>query len=403
DATVQKVYDNLDFQRAVQAYLLGLPAVNMVANREGILQVGPANTTIPTWEDLMDSRTLFLTANCNTVNTWIWIDLHHGPVVAELPPRVLGMINDLWGHYVVDVGILGPDKGAGGKYLILPPAFTGTIPEGYMIVKPSTFSCMLGYRLFDVNGDFKPAIANLKKYAKVYPLSQAENPPANNFVNVSGMNLCTIAPSGYKFWEYLNEVVQGEPIESSDRVTLGYLASIGIEKAKPFTPDARMKSILEEAALVGDATARTVAYRMRQQENYFYEHSAWRRLFLGGSKLETQPGVLNLDAYIYFYFMYIGNSPAEDLEIVDQGSQYVIALIDATGHPLDGGKNYKLHLPTDVPVNNFWSLIVYDYQTRSWLQTDQQFPMVSSQNKGMIFNTDGSVDVYFSPSVPEGK
>lgn len=403
DATVEKLYDNLDFQRAVQAYLLGLPAVNMAAYRKGITGVGPANITIATFEELMDSHTLWLTANCNTPFTWMWLDLRNGPVVSEVPPGVLGMYNDAWGRFVDDAGILGPDKGQGGKYLALPPGYDGPVPTGYFIVKSPTFGCAFAYRHFAVSGDFKPAMERLKKYARVYMLSQANNPPTNTFVDVSGREFSTVAPGDYRFWDYLNEVVQDEPVESSDRVSLGYMASIGIEKGKRFDPDARMKKILADAAVVGDATARAITYRMRQKENYFYEHSAWRRLFLGGSKFETQPGILNLDGYAYFYFMLMGNSPAEEIEIVDKGSQYVMATLDADGNPLDGRKTYMLHLPPDCPVKDFWSLIVYDCQTRSWLQTDQQYPMVTSQNRELFINPDKSVDVYFGPAAPAGK
>jgi hypothetical protein len=403
DASVKELYDNLDFQRAVQAYLLGLPAVGMNALGKGLTELGPANITILTFENLMDSRTLWLTANCNTPYTFSWLDLHNGPVVAEVPPKVLGMFNDHCSRYIEDVGLLGPDKGQGGKYLVLPPGYEGIVPEGYIVVTSPTFEIMLAYRLFDVNGDFKPAIESLKNYARIYPLAQKLDPPANVFVNVSGKEFSTLAPSDYGFWEYLNEVVQGEPTESFDRVSLGYFASIGIEKGKPFIPDDRMKKILVNSTIVGDATARAITFRMRQKEDYIYENSAWRNPFLGGTEFETTPGVLNLDGIIFLYYIGIGVSPAEDLKIIGKGSQYAVAFVDAAGNPPDGSKNYSLHLPPAIPVNNFWSLTLYDDQTRSQLQTDQKYPMVSSQNKELIVNPDSSVDVYFGPEAPAGK
>jgi hypothetical protein len=401
--SAETIFDNLDFQRAVQAYLLALPPVSMVGIREGLAKYGPANVTIPTFENLMDSRSLFLTANANTPYTWMWINLKDGPLVAEIPSNVLGMINDFWFYYVTDLGIVGPDKGKGGKYIVLPPDYQGEIPEGYFVIKMKTYQGFLGWRNFAVKGDFAPAIENIKKTARIYPLSQAANPPTNKFVNVSNEAFSTLAPADYKFWEYLNDVVQNSPVESLDPVSLGFYASIGIEKGKPFSPDARMKKILTEAAAVGDATARALTFRMRQTENYFYKNSAWCSPFSGGYKFEYQPGIRNLDAFSSFYFYATGVTPAMEAKMVGQGSQYAAAFVDSKGNPLDGGKNYRLHLPTNIPINNFWSVIVYDNQTRSMIQTDQQFPMVTSQNKNLQVNSDGSVDVYFGPKVPAGK
>ena len=400
-ATVEKVYANLDFQRAVQAYLLALAPVNMAGLREGLLGVGPANVTIPTFEANMNARSIFLTANATTPYTWIWINLHDGPLVTEVPPRTLGMIDDFWFRYVTDIGIVGPDQGKGGKYLLLPPGYKGEAPEGYMVVRVPTFESILVWRNMPVKGDIRPAIESLHQNTRIYPLSQAGNPQPNTFVNVSNRAFSTVAPSDYRFWDLLNYVVQNEPIESLDPVTLGFFASIGIEKGKPFAPDARMKAILTEAAAVGDATARTLTYQSRIPEAFYYPNSTWRQ-WLGGYKFQKQPGVAYLDAAAFFYFYATGVTPAMEAKMVGQGSQYAVGLMDSQSNPLDGSKTYRLHVLPKAPAKDFWSAIVYDNQTRSMLQTDQDFPQVSSLDKGLVVNKDGSVDVYFGLKAPSG-
>ncbi len=181
------------------------------------------------------------------------------------------------------------------------------------------------------------------------------------------------------------------------------MASIGIVKGTPFAPDARMKKILAEAAAVGQATVRALAYRCRLKEAYFYPNSAWNTPFVGGSSEFLHQGARLLDARSYFFFYATGITPAMAIQRVGAGSAYAAAFVDAKSQPLDGGKNYKLHLPPNIPAKQFWSLVLYDTQTRSMLQTDQQFPSIGSQKKGVAINADTSVDVYFGPTPPSGK
>jgi hypothetical protein len=399
---IETIYDNLDRSRALQAYLLGIPIVNQASMRDSLREFGPVNQTDVIWEDLVDSKTVELTANDNTVYSFIWLDTHEGPLVVEVPPKVLGLIDDFWYRWVADVGITGADKGEGGKYLILPPGYKGEVPKGYFVVRPSTYGTWMPFRSFLVDGSPKPGVEEVKKTLKIYRLADAANPPAMKFVNASGIPSNFVFPGDYAFWELLNQVIQEEPSEGSDPTTLGLFASIGIEKGKPFAPDERMKKILTDAANVGAVTARAIAYRIRDKAGFIYPDSNWRKPFFGGYQFEVSPRVSNLDGAAFFYYLATGVTPAMAEEMVGKGSQYPWTALDANGNPFDGAKTYRLQLPPNIPVKDFWSVIVYDTQTRSMLQTDQKAPSVSSQNKGVKVNDDGSVDVFFGPKAPEG-
>jgi hypothetical protein len=403
-ASAEKLFDNLDFQRAVEAYLFAIPAVSQVANRNAFRTFGPANTVVPIFEQLLDSRGIVLTGNDNTVYSWTWLDLTTGPTVLEVPPKVLGTANDMWQRWVIDVGITGPDKGRGGKYLFLPPGYKGSVPSGYHVVRSPTFGLWIPWRSFLVDGDPKPGVDLVKKFTKIYPLADAGKAHAPlNFVDMSGKPFNTVYPADYAFWELLNQVVQEEPTESLDQIRLGFFQSIGIQKGKRFAPDERMKQILTEAAAVGDATARANLFHTREKAAYYYPNSNWQLGFIGGYNFQTQPGVLNFDAANFYYFLAILVTPAMEEKMIGKGSQYAWTARDANGQPLDGGKSYKLRMPPNVPVKDFWSVILYSDQTRSMIQTDQRFPSVSSQTKGLQVNPDGSIDIYFGPKVPPGK
>jgi hypothetical protein len=403
DQTVQKVMDNLDFSRGVESFLVGMPGASLVGMRTGFRKLGAVNGSILIFEDRLDSKSLFLTGNTDSVYFSTWVDLKDGPLVLETPSNVLGFLDDFWFQFVTDVGNAGPDKGKGGKYLVLPPGYQGDVPAGYFIVRSRTFNLWLMGRGFAVNGDLRPAVEGIKKSLRIYPLAQAKHPPPTKFINGSGIEFNTIHANDFSYFEELNEVVQEEPNEALDPERLGLFASIGIEKGKPFAPDARMKKILTEAAEVGNATARSILFRTRMKEAPLYPNSAWITTFVGGSyEFLSQPGVRNLDARTLFFYYATGITPAMAMKMVGIGSQYAAAFVDSRSQPLDGSRTYKIHLPPNIPAKNFWSFVVYDNQTRSMLQTDQQFPSIGSQSKGIVANPDSSVDVWFGPAAPKG-
>ena len=402
-ATVETVYDNLDFQRGVQAFLTALPAASLFATRTAIRGFGPDNQTMLITESLMNSRTLILTANTETVYTIGWLDAHGGPLVIEVPPHVLGFIDDFWMRYVGDIGNAGPDKGNGGKYLLLPPDYTGDVPEGYFVLRSRTFGNLLAVRAFVVGGNVRAATDSVKDHLRVYPLAEPAAASVVRFFDISGAAFNTIHANDVSFFDEVVPVVQEEPLEATDPEIRGLLAAIGIKKGTPFAPNARMQRILAEAAAVGNATARALVFSTRNQAAFDYPNSAWQMVWIGNDYQFSPDGVLDLDARALYFYMGLGISPAMAKKMVGVGSQYAMAYRDAAGQYLDGAKSYRLHLPAPIPAKDFWSILVYDPQTRSMLQTDQQFPSVSSQKSDVAINPDASADVFFGPSAPAGK
>ena len=401
--TVQKVFDNLNRMRGVDVFLNTLAPASLLANIEGLKSVGCDSFSAVIHEDRVDAKTLLLTPNTQTATLWAFLDLKDGPLVVEIPPGVLGLANDAWMRYIVDLGLIGPDKGKGGSYLFLPPGYDGPKPEGYFVAKPGTFKVWLVARGFSDKGDTGPAVRAFKEQWKVYPLAAAANPPKMKFINGSGLYFNTIHSTDFNFYEEVNKVIQEEPADAADPEILGQLAAIGIVKGKPFAPDARMKQILVDAAAIGNATARALSFNSRDELMFFYPGKSWFTPFVGGSHEFIQNNVRLLDARTVFFYMATGITPAMSVKIIGGGSQYAGATLDADGHYLDGGNDYRLHLPPNVPINNFWSIIPYDTQTRSVLQTDQRDTAITSNSGTVESNPDCSVDIYFGSKAPAGK
>ncbi len=401
--TTRRVYDNLDRIRATEAFLNCIPIASMQGLKRGLLKHGPANLTAVLFEELMDSRALWLTPNTTSVYMCSWLELGDEPMVLETPPNVLGFVNDAWFRYVADFGNAGPDQGKGGRFLVLPPGYSGEVPDGYHVARTMSFGNWVVWRGFQANGSPKPAVDTTKKHFRIYPLSQRDDPPGMTFVNISGTVDNTIHRMDYGYWDELNSTIQAEPIGGLDSETRGLLAAIGIVKGKEFNPDDRMRSILTDAAAIGSVTARALTARPNSELFYLYPgERMWTNPFIDGHYDFLDKGATLLDSRIYMHFYATGITPAMSVKNVGTGSQYAIAYLDKDGCSLDGSKTYKVNLPKHVPAKDFWSFTLYDNQTRSMLQTDQRFPGIDNHAEGLIQNPDGSYDIYFSPEPPEG-
>ena len=400
------VYDYLDRARGLSVYLDNVGAVSIYSVLLGMAQQGAdAPNKIAIWEQLMDSRTPVITSNTSTMYAYAPTDLaNDGPTVIEIPPGMLGFLDDAWQRFVGNMGVTGPDKGKGGKYLVLPPGYKGEVPDGYFLLKPKTNKNFLFLR-GSIKDGLKAAVDNFKSGLKVYPLKDAANPAPTQFINMSGKSFSTIFPSTLEYFEILNTIVQEEPIEAVGPEVRGYMAAIGIVKGKPFNPDDRMKKLLTEAAMLGNAAGRSITYDPRISGVYIYPDtkSNWVTAYANRNTSFEADGAMNLDARVLFYYNAGGVTPAMATTHVGAGSDYALAFLDSDEKPFDGSKTYKLHLPPNVPVNNFWAVTLYDTQTRTQLQTSQLFPTVGSLTKGMQKNADGSYDVYFAPKAPKGK
>ncbi len=407
EATIKKAYDDADLARAIQAYKFFYATVSGEAILQGNLDINiKPNTVFGT----LDTKPLQIgyTLNSDTPYGPVLLDLSKGPMVVELaagPLIVVAMdVNQRW---VADMGIPGPDAGKGGKHLILPPGYTGKVPDkGYYIWKSSSNNLTVGVRSLPAGGDVPDAIERIKT-VKVYPLGNEKQASSIQWLDLTGKSQNTTPlewETNIKYWEVLHKVIDREPLVDLYRADYGDLAVLGIGTGKPFKPDARMKEILEKAAKMANAQMRVQSFADRRPDRVVWNDRQWEWVGLRPENGNFDaPSYIDLDAREVWFYQAIGASPAMFRRQAGQGSLYWLGLKDKEGKYVDGTKTYKLTIPQPVPAGLFWSITIYDADTRSQVQTDQGYAALRSMFELKDQAGQASVDLYFGPKAPAGK
>ena len=423
--TAQILRDELLFQRATQTYLWAMPLINTLGMKYGSEKVfGEGYNVLPVWKKRLDAKTLVTTPNSDVLYAMSYVDLgKDGPLVFEAPPGLQGILLDAWqrpipvdgGKFFGDVGLPGPDAGKGGNFLLLPPGYTGEVPEGYFVYRSGTNNVFIFLRAFYQDPkDLTPA-AELVEQSKIYPLNGKANAKPMKFPDASGVpaNMLPVSDSGA--FDQLKRLVDSEGSDLASADGLGMLASIGIIKGQPFNPDEHTRQILDRAARTAYKMSRVIGFQSTVSGRSFlvYPDRVWLNPLADATPDNPSGpfdlswgrkagGYLDLDTRIWFFTDYYSWSPGMMSQIPGKGAKYMVSFTDSEGTPLSGGSSYSVNLPPNIPAALFWSVTLYEAENASGLANGQPFPSLGSRDKP-VQNADGSTELYLGPKAPEGK
>jgi hypothetical protein len=406
-ATSQQLYDELDYQRAVQAYIWGQPLVGLAAMEQGAKRLGVQPLELLVFDQGLQVNQKLQTGNDDVIYSISYFDLEDsGPLVIEIPAGAqMGVILDAWQRPVEDVGVIGPDQGKGGTYLILPPGYAAeSAPQGYLTRQSQTRHGMLFLRAVRAPGESRErAVARLAQ-TNLYAYAQRAGKPTLRLRKLGLSDYDGLTPTGPGYFHLLARRVAEEKGNERDRVMLGMLASIGIESGKPFAPDARMRALLEKAERTARAMVVNLETNPRSARPPVFKGSHW--LFSTGLRHYSQDWgpLTQVDeraALFRFGFSMQKVLDPEIKPVVGKGAVYATAYRDAEGAYLQGDTNYRVHVPTGVPTAGYWSVTAYDADSFHFVDAGLKRPSLSSL-LDLQRNADGSVDLYMGPDEPAG-
>jgi hypothetical protein len=402
--TSRQLYDEMDYQRAVQAYIWATPLVNSVGIANAFKTVGSdaGRPAMVVFDQPLSPKQIFMTGNDVSTYGNSVIDLSKtGPFVVDAPAGVLGGIVDFWQRGVVDIGV--GETRDGAKLLLLPPGFDAPVPEGYLVVRLRTNCLFLLGRGTPKAGEGPDALVTLLGSVGLYPLAQAAAKPATRVIRVGGVPLNSDWPKDVRFFDYLADGISHVQVEPADKLMYAMLAPLGLVPGQPFHPDERQRAILVRAADTGAAMMANMAFANRFAGRQIWADREWEKItFATTPEFETAERV-ELDERAQGWYQLAMNARYlyTAKPTPGEGTWYTSTFRDGTGAFLQGDRTYRLRLDTAPPAKAFWSVTIYDVRTRSMIDTDQQRAGRSSLS-GLKKNPDGSIDLHFGPAAPTG-
>jgi hypothetical protein len=420
--TLAAAKDELFFQQAVQSYLWALPALSVFAMKEGSeAKFGKGYNVLPIWKKRLDAKTLVTTPNSDVIYAMGYLDLKaDGPIVIEVPPGLQGILDDFFQRPIHsvgeidgrgwsgDVGLPGPDKGNGGKYLVLPPDYNGDVPGGHFAFRSRTYGVFVFWRGFFQDPKQLGGPVKIMEQTRIYPLGKAATAKAMQFPDGSGVAVNMLYPTDGTAFDMLKRFIDSEFVDAADLDMRGMLAAIGIVKGQPFAPDGHQRELLDKAARTAVAMGKCIVteYTGNQPGGLWWKD----RQYVNGFPSTLTPEFTSpTDSSTYrnvflrsgFFTAAYSASPGMAINMVGIGAKYLATFKDATGAFLSGDASYRLHLPAGIPAKIFWSVTVYDAANQSGLDNGQPFPSLNTMDKPPA-NADGSIDVHFGPASPGG-
>jgi hypothetical protein len=405
-AEAQQLVDDLYLNQAIQAYILTLPALNVIGMKDGSeAAFGAGYNVLPIWKERMDSRTWVPTPNADVIYSMSYLDLKQtGPLVVAAPPNVIGMFTDFFQDTITDVGAIGPDRARGGLYLLLPPGYKGEIPKGYFAFESKTYNVFLFFRTIMKKGQNGPdpaAAVALAEQTRICPLwTMEKDVKPMVFPDGSGKTINMMYPTDNSYWTKLKALVDYEPDSAFDTLTRGVFANIGIIKGQPFEPTEKQRALLKTAV----ETAPKMILATRQlgrpdKRNLYYSDRQWQNAWAGATSEWLLNGYLDFVQRATYFQVAYSSAPAMVMRTIGGGSKYPFTFRDADGDLMHGSQTYKLHLPPNPPAALFWAATAYNITDGTMTAAPQLMPSINGMNN-VTKNGDGSIDLYFGPNKP---